>query len=127
MQIEGNLFLNRATPGRHATGSWQLGVPVSLVLNVQADEIFLQIGVEGPWKSPWSSRLVTTERLGHARVSDLPFVQPDGKPYRLDTDYLGHGRESGNPFPGPFAEPSEGSAYSIKVWPLAGPLEGPGS
>ncbi len=60
--------------------------------------------------------LVTTEMLGKAKIPDLPYEQPDGKPYRIDTDYFGNKRKTNNPYPGPFNEPKEGKQL-IKVWP----------
>jgi hypothetical protein len=33
---------------------------------------------------------------------DLPFVNFDGSPYRLDQDYLGRERNAANPCPAPF-------------------------
>lgn len=60
--------------------------------------------------------IVTTEVLGKAKIPDAPFENPDGTPYRLETDYFGKPRNPANPFPGPF-EISEGKIQSIKVWP----------
>ena len=60
--------------------------------------------------------LVTTELLGRAKIPDLPFVQRDGTPYRIDTDYLGEKRNTTTPFPGPFERP-KGGKLRLKVWP----------
>ena len=80
----------RHLPGDHARAAWAEGAP---------------------------RPLVTTELLGRAKVPDLPYVQPDGSPYRLDTDYVGRRRNADNPFPGPFERP-EGGRQLLKVWPL---------
>ncbi|MDP6525378.1 MAG: malectin domain-containing carbohydrate-binding protein [Kiritimatiellia bacterium] len=60
--------------------------------------------------------MVTTELLGKAKVPDAPFEQPDGTPYRLDTDYSGKKRNAENPAPGPFQSSSE-QVIGLKVWP----------
>jgi hypothetical protein len=59
---------------------------------------------------------VNSERLGKAKIPDAPFVQPDGKPVRLDADYFGKQHDTGNPCPGPFAS-GGGNAGPLKVWP----------
>ncbi len=41
-------------------------------------------------------------------MPDLPFVQPDGSPYRLDRDYFGNQRNANQTFPGPFEIESGG-------------------
>ncbi len=46
--------------------------------------------------------VVTTELLGKAKIPDAPFEQPDGTPYRIDTDYFGEKRSVDAPAPGPF-------------------------
>jgi hypothetical protein len=60
--------------------------------------------------------LITTDVLGKAIIPDVAFEQPDGTPYRLDTDYFGNKRNGENPAPGPFCLQSDG-ALSFKVWP----------
>ena len=63
--------------------------------------------------------MVTTELLGKARIPNLPYEQPDGSPYSIDTDYFGKRRDKENPFPGPFAKPEESGKQIWKVWPVA--------
>jgi alpha-N-arabinofuranosidase len=62
------------------------------------------------------SVLVTSELLGKAAIPDAPFVQPDGTPYRIDTDYFGRKRSVKNPNPGPFVL-QDGEEILVKVWP----------
>ena len=73
--------------------------------------------VERAW-TEGKAPLVTTELLGQAKVPDLPYLQTDRAPYRLDVDYLGRKRDADRPFPGPF-EVSEGGRLELKVWPVA--------
>ena len=69
----------------------------------------------GEWENQ-QRPLVTTELLDKAKIPGLPYEQPDGTPYRLDTDYFGKSRESENPNPGPFAGLKRGRQL-VKVWP----------
>ncbi|VGO18550.1 right-handed parallel beta-helix repeat-containing protein [Pontiella sulfatireligans] len=81
----------------------------------KTDGVYLDLTVSrGDWgkeKRP----MVTTDLLGTAKVTGLPFVKPDGSPYRFDKDFLGADRK-GNMTPGPFSELKEGR-QRIKVWP----------
>ena len=61
---------------------------------------------------------MTTDLLGKAKIPDLPYLQPDRSPYRLDTDYLGNRRNAKSPFPGPLEFSASGKQV-LKVWPVA--------
>ena len=82
----------------------------------ELDGLYLEMTVAPSWARPVSGEVVTTERLGRAKVPDLPYVQPDRALYYLDTDYLGRRRDVQHPFPGPF-EVTEGGRLRVKVWP----------
>jgi alpha-N-arabinofuranosidase len=62
-----------------------------------------------------STSLVSTDRLGKARISALGYENPDGSPLRIDADYFGKPRNPVNPAAGPFADPRSG-IQEIKVW-----------
>jgi hypothetical protein len=63
----------------------------------------------------YATSMVTTDRLGKARIPGLPYENPDGTPLKIDRDYFGSLRDSTNPSAGPFAHPGQ-EAGSIKVW-----------
>jgi hypothetical protein len=52
--------------------------------------------------------VVTSERLGRARVSGQPFVNPDSSPIKIETDFSGKPRDPRKPAAGPFEDPDEG-------------------
>lgn len=58
---------------------------------------------------------MTTDLLGKAAISDLPFENPDGTPLSIGTDYFGKKRNADDPFPGPF-EIEHGGRLREKVW-----------
>ena len=60
--------------------------------------------------------MVTTDLLGTAKIPDTRFENPDGTPYKLDTDYFGNNRKTTNPAPGPF-EFADKNKVRLKVWP----------
>lgn len=59
--------------------------------------------------------LVTSGLLGEAKIPGLPFEQPDGTQYQLDTDYLEQKRHLDNPVSGPLAAPGD-EKHWLKVW-----------
>jgi hypothetical protein len=86
----------------------------ALRLEQGEDGVFIRFS---PGASPrqGDTRLVTTERLGLATVPQLPYVNPDDSPVRVDTDYFGEPRDAAAPTPGPFEDPSIGETVR-KVW-----------
>ncbi len=59
--------------------------------------------------------ILTTSKLGKAKIPKAAFENPDGTPITFDEDYFGNKRSSENPFAGPFANPTAGKT-SVKVW-----------
>jgi alpha-N-arabinofuranosidase len=121
MQMTGNVFLRSATPARQEQDP--LALPEfdpGMKLVEKPDGLDLEITLDKAWTEKQPRQLVTTERLGKAKVPDLPYEQPDGSPYRLDRDYLGRKRNAANPYPGPF-ELREGGRQVLRVWPVTAP------
>jgi hypothetical protein len=59
--------------------------------------------------------LVTTARLGKAKIPGLAYEQADGSPLAIDTDYFGRKRDKTHPTPGPFEKPGTGP-LALRVW-----------
>ncbi len=116
MQMDGNVYLDGASPSRFDTHAVVLpGVDPHLRLDSQPGGVFLHIDFERSWADAQPRRLVTAALLGTTAVAHLPYQQPDGSPLRIDTDYYGKPRNPSNPSPGPFASPGFG-ALTLKVW-----------
>jgi alpha-L-arabinofuranosidase len=115
MQTAGNVFLKKARPcSQEQDALVDPDFDPGIRLIAEKDGVHLHIALRKAWAEK-SRPMVTTELLGRANVPDLPFVQFDGSPYRLDEDYLGRKRAA-SPFPGPFEAP-EGGRQVFKVWP----------
>jgi len=117
LEASGNVHLAGAKPGHRerddlAAADFQAG----LKLQEKPDGWWLEMAVDPAWISGHQRPLVTTELLGRARIPNARFEQPDGSPYRLDSDYHGKPRNSANPAPGPFEFTDEHS-IRLKVWP----------
>ena len=117
--MKGNVFLNEAQPSpSEASPLLRADFDPGIKLIEKPDGIYLEIALDRTWAELASRPLVTTDMLGKAKIPDLPYLQPNRKPYRLDTDYLGNKRNAESPFPGPF-ELSAGGKQVFKVWPVA--------
>lgn len=113
----GNVYLGGAIPPKTEENP---------LLKPEASPAFTLVGKDGAmylegefdraWIADRTRRPVTTELLGLAAVSGLPYENRDGSPLLVDTDYSGAARNTANPAPGPF-ELSETGRFSIKVWP----------
>jgi len=115
----GNVFLNKAQPSTFDKSPLlRPDFDPEIKLVEKSDGLYLEITLDKAWAEGTSRPLVTTDMLGKAKIPDLPFEQPDGSAYRLDTDYFGKKRNADNPFPGPFETP-EGDKQMLKVWPVA--------
>lgn len=117
LRAAGNVFLKGAEPSQHEKEPLVLpDVDPAVKLLETSDGMYLQMKLDKNRTKKQDRPLVTTKILGKAEIPDLPYEQPDGSPYRIDTGYLGRGRNAGNPFPGPFAKP-RGGKMKWKVWP----------
>jgi len=115
--MAGNVFLKGAQPSRYEKAPLvQTEFDPALALAETPDGVTLRMTFDMVWAAKPPHPLVTTDLLGRAAVPALPYEQPDGSPYRLDTDYFGRKRDAGQPFPGPFARPGAGE-QRLKVWP----------
>ncbi|MCP4593207.1 MAG: hypothetical protein GY842_20920, partial [bacterium] len=105
-----------AQPCKHETDPLvQPKIDPELRLKQKSDRWHLQIKFDKAWAGHKRS-LATTETLGKAKAPDLPYEDPNGKPYRIDTDYFGKKRNTASPYPGPFELP-RGGKQTLRVWP----------
>ncbi len=119
VQMVGNVFLKGAEPTTHEQNPLVQPTFDPQITVVEArDGFYLEFQFDKAWAEQQSRPLVTTDLLGKATIPDLPFVQPDSSPLRIDTDYFGRKRDPSNPFPGPFEVPGDGR-QTLKVWPVS--------
>jgi alpha-N-arabinofuranosidase len=116
--MSGNVFLKGARPSTHEEDPLvRSDFDPRIKVVEQRDSVDLSIVVDRSWGNVSKRRLVTTELLGRAKIPNLPYLQPDGRPCRIDTDYFGNTRDVNHPFPGPFALPKDGELV-LRVWPV---------
>ena len=114
--MAGNVFYGKAEPSKHEKSPLrEQKVESGFKLVEKSDGCYLEMQVDPAWIAKRKRNVVTSDALGETMISKLSYVQPDGSPYKLDTDYFGNKRNN-NPTPGPFEELSDGK-MSVKVWP----------
>ena len=116
MQMAGNVFLKGAQPAKSEQNPLVLlNFDPEIKLVEEKDGVYLHVTLDKALAEKQPHQLVTTELLGRAKVPDLPYEQPDGSPFKIDTDYLGKKRSAKNPTPGPFENPGQGKLV-LRVW-----------
>jgi len=115
--MAGNVFLAGARPSKHERRPVALPDADPKLQVVESDGRFYLKGTfQKSWLAQATTRLVTTQVLGRAKLPQQQYTNPDGSPLRLDTDYFGRRRRLDSPAPGPFAQPPVGR-FSLRVWP----------
>jgi len=115
LTADGDVYVDKARPfeaENDPVSNVDFGTHAKIIK--KEDGVYLEIKMEKDWLQR-KRKLITTELLGKAENPDLPFVQPDDTPYRLDIDYSGGKRNTKNPTPGPFEEIKDGLMI-IQVW-----------
>ncbi len=102
MQMAGNVFLKGAQPAKAEQNPLvQPKADPEIKLVEEKDGVYLHITLDNTVAEKPLRQLITTELLGRAKVPDLPYEQPDGSPWKIDTDYLGKTRPEQEPHPRP--------------------------
>ena len=116
MWTDGNVFLKGAQPSKYEKDPLvKPDFDPAIRLVEEAGGLYLEMKYDPAWNTERTRKLVTSELLGRAIISNLPYEQPDGKPIRINTDYFGRSRNKSNPTPGPFENPGRGD-LKLKVW-----------
>ena len=117
--MSGNVFLSKAEPCVHEENPLvQAGYNPGIKLEERSDAWYINMQFDKKW-AVYETTFVRSKMLGKAKIPDLPYEDPQGKPYQLDKDFFGHDRKTINPYPGPLIGQQEGE-QSINVWPKNG-------
>jgi len=117
LQAAGNVYLGGAKPSQYERDALLVTqFDPGISLQEEPDGWSLEMALNPAWIAKQQRAVVSTELLGRAKVPDAPYEQPDGRPYRLDSDYFGKQRNNENPAPGPFQFAGE-QRVRLKIWP----------
>jgi alpha-N-arabinofuranosidase len=111
----GNVYYNGAQPYVNETGyAAEAGFDPAVSVSSEGEHVYLHLALD-PTVGKSDAKLVTTDLLGKAAIPNLPYLQPDGMPIRIDSDYFGKPRDENEPTPGPFENPGTGP-LKLRVW-----------
>jgi len=115
LQTGGNVYFNGARPyAGESSPLILMDADPNPELTEEGERVYLRMA-PGPAVREYAAAIVTTSRLGTARIPGLPYENPDGTPLKVDRDYFGNLRDSTNASAGPFAKTGQ-DARPIKVW-----------
>ncbi|MCF6357521.1 MAG: right-handed parallel beta-helix repeat-containing protein [Draconibacterium sp.] len=114
MFVDGNIYLNGARIFADELNSVSLDYNPNISIEEKEDGIYLLMSVN---KKGFKIRnkMVTSEVLGKAKITNLGYENPDGTSIIIDTDYFGNKRNKRNPSAGPFEKNHTGD-MKMKVW-----------
>ena len=116
MRAGGNVYLGGAAPHEDESGALHLPDFEADARLVEEDgAYFLQLSLPQALRDH-ETELITTELLGKAAVTGLPYEGSDGTPVRVTRGYRGTDRSGDNPTAGPFEDPGTGQAR-LRLWP----------
>ncbi len=106
LQTGGNVYYNGARPyAKEADPLTLPDVDPKPEIVEKDGHVYLHLTLgQAPQKA--ATKLVTTERLGSAKIPGLGYENPDGSPVRIDVDYFGAKRSEAKPSAGPFEVPA---------------------
>ncbi len=115
MQADGNIYINGAVPSNvEASPTTESRFNPHIELIQEENAVYLHLTLP-PTNNAEKTTMVTTELLGKAKIPNLPYVNPDGSPLKIDTDFFGKKRNPEHPSPGPFENPAKGK-LRLKLW-----------
>ena len=112
----GNVFTKGAKPSKFDVEVlMKPEFDANLTLTEKPDGWYLAVRQDKAWSGEVKRKMVTTDLLGKANVSDCAYENGDGAPLNINTDYFGKKRDEKIPFPGPFENAAD-SEVTLRVW-----------
>ncbi len=110
LQTGGNVYYHGALPYRGEEGTAHV-VDRDAGVRFEARDGGIEVELElGPDLGAVETSLVTTARLGKAKVPNASYENPDGTPLTVDRDFFGKKRNASRPVPGPFEAAAKGKS-----------------
>jgi hypothetical protein len=110
----GNVYVSSALPLDGEVNSLTLpaGFTPNLKIEENGKEVFVSFAL--PNTGERKTEIISTEKLGKAKLPKQYYEQPDGQPIVFDVDFFGNHR-SEHPVQGPFEQAKEGNV-KFKIW-----------
>jgi len=110
-----NLYLNKAQPydrAKNAVENRTLEPEISI--EEQGEDVYLHITTDESFQTV-NTDIITTDVLGVAFQSEMPYENKDGSQVQIDYDYFGEKRKGAKPLVGPIKGLEPGK-NRVKVW-----------
>ncbi len=114
LQTGGNVYYGGARPYAREASPLKASENGKAEIVDEGERVYLQLAL-GQSVQKAATALVTTDLLGKAKVSRLPYENADGFPVVIDVDYFGKKRDRANPTAGPFEKLGPGEV-KLKIW-----------
>lgn len=114
LQTGGNVYYHGARPYRNESDAVRSATDPKIKVVEEGDRVYLHLTLDDAVQKAKTS-LLTTELLGKAKISQLPYEDFDGSPLKIKADYFGKQRNAANPTAGPFEKSGQGE-LKLKVW-----------
>jgi len=108
LQTGGNVYYHGTRPYRNESDAVRSATDPKIKVVEEGERVYLHLVLDDAVQKA-KTALVTTELLGKAKISQLPYENCDGAPLRIDTDYFGKPRAVAGPTPDPFEKPGTGT------------------
>jgi len=115
VQMDGNVYYGKALGCKNETNKVEkAGVNSKPIVTETEKQLLLELNFD---ENPNSvvRQIITSEILGHAKMPNAAFENPDGTPLKIDSDYFGEARSPNRVSAGPFEGILTGR-NSIVVW-----------
>ena len=113
--ISDNLYYNGAEPYKDEKNYTESPTyNPDIKLSEDGDNVYISLLFDQEYYNH-KGKMITTNLLGKAKVSNAIFDNPNGSLLRIDTDYLGKMRHDENNTAGPFTDLAAGRVV-LKIW-----------
>ena len=114
MFVDGNVYIAGAERFKNEGNFLEINSNPEIQIQEKKEGVFLSINLEKNMIK-MMNKLVTSEFLGKALITNQGYVNPDGSAIKINLDYFGKERNEKNPTVGPFEKPIAGKT-NILVW-----------
>lgn len=104
--VNGNVYINGVSPFQNEEDFLEITCKTNVVVDKKNKTLLIDLNFDQTLQKI-KTKLVGTQLLGKAIVSNQGYENADGSPILIQTDYLGNTRKKKNPTPGPFENPEE--------------------
>jgi len=113
MLVAGNIYYGPTLPyGEEKNQTILSDFNPEINIDDNGSEVFISFTLKG--LNDLQTEIITTDRLGKAKLPKQTYQNPDGSPITIESDLLGVKRKD-HPTPGPFEMTGEGK-IKLKVW-----------